>query len=612
MDVFGTVVNVTTLVGQIVIIYRHVAAMQSFGDAAEGVTAKISFEYFRFETWAEQSGYLEIKDRDGLTSEAAQSAQSNTGSHYLLQTAAKAHEIVAQIQNVLAATRLLLEKNQISDKLTDAAGSTSLQPDLSVTQPSIIAKTTARQQFLSLPSSVSSMPAIERATAASSKLKLRLGKETGRLRKLRFSWGLFGEDSDMAKLEDLVQQLRYWNDGLRDILPIQHQLSHGMMTQVRVLGHLNNHQALERVGNASRSISGTVYQDIYASCNMKRDKLNTGPQFNSHIKADSGPLDVTRLPQLSGSSSASIEYRLTSLHSGQGMESEATRVVVEIVDFSAISHQDSLEILNTRIGRLSHLLRAAARPSNLYLPTCEGYVRASASKFFILYRPPEQADPFKQPRTLLCLLPRHPNAPKRPPRMPILPSLEERYSLAKQLAEGLLRLHSISWLHKCFNSNNILFFHSPDGLSISHPVLVGFGLGRTSDKTSETIDVRQLGSHFDLYQHPELRADAHKRYKKRHDIYSLGLVLFEIGIWQSIFYFKKDNQDAQDFRRTIRNACESHLAHFMGKAYQRAVLQCLDEDDMWKEAEGDDDDDDSSEIHEVFFWKVVRELGGVQ
>ncbi|KAM0491733.1 hypothetical protein ACHAPW_000421 [Verticillium nonalfalfae] len=423
MDVFGTVVNVTTLVGQIVIIYRHVAAMQSFGDAAEGVTAKISFEYFRFETWAEQSGYLEIKDRDGLTSEAAQSAQSNTGSHYLLQTAAKAHEIVAQIQNVLAATRLLLEKNQISDKLTDAAGSTSLQPDLSVTQPSIIAKTTARQQFLSLPSSVSSMPAIERATAASSKLKLRLGKETGRLRKLRFSWGLFGEDSDMAKLEDLVQQLRYWNDGLR-----------------------------------------------------------------------------------------------------QGMESEATRVVVEIVDFSAISHQDSLEILNTRIGRLSHLLRAAARPSNLYLPTCEG----------------------------------------------------------------------------------------PDGLSISHPVLVGFGLGRTSDKTSETIDVRQLGSHFDLYQHPELRADAHKRYKKRHDIYSLGLVLFEIGIWQSIFYFKKDNQDAQDFRRTIRNACESHLAHFMGKAYQRAVLQCLDEDDMWKEAEGDDDDDDSSEIHEVFFWKVVRELGGVQ
>lgn len=34
MDVFGTVVNVTTLVGQIVIIYRHVAAMQSFGDAA--------------------------------------------------------------------------------------------------------------------------------------------------------------------------------------------------------------------------------------------------------------------------------------------------------------------------------------------------------------------------------------------------------------------------------------------------------------------------------------------------------------------------------------------------------------------------------------------------
>lgn len=252
---------------------------------------------------------------------------------------------MAQIQNVLAATRLLLEKNQIADKLTDATGSTSLQPDLLATQSSIIAKTTARQQFLSLPSSVSSMPAIERATAASSKLKLRLGKETGRLRKLRFSWGLFGEDSDMAKLEDLVQQLRYWNDGLRDILPIQHQLSHGMMTQVRVLGHTNNHQALERVGNASRSISGTVYQDIYASCNMKKDKLNTESQFDSHIKADTGPLDVTRLPQLSGSSSASIEYRLTSLHSGGLLEWNLT---------GYIQYANSLSLFRSRNGVRGH------------------------------------------------------------------------------------------------------------------------------------------------------------------------------------------------------------------------------------------------------------------
>lgn len=286
-------------------------------------------------------------------------------------------------------------------------------------------------------------------------------------------------------------------------------------------------------------------------------------------------------------------------------------MVVEIVDFSTISNQDSLEILNARISRLSYLLKDAARPSDLYLPMCEGYVRVTSSKFFILYRPPDEADPIKQPRTLLCLLPRHPNAPKRPHRIPILPSLEERYNLAKLLAEGLLRLHSISWLHKCFNSNNILFFHGPDGLMVSHPVLVGFGLGRTSDKSSETIDVRQVGSQFDLYQHPELRTDTHKRYEKRHDIYSLGLVLFEIGMWQSIYYFKQENQDAQEFRRTIRNACEGYLAHFMGKAYQRAVLQCIDEDEMWKEAEDEDEGDPPSNIHEVFFWKVVRELGSV-
>ncbi|KAM0335463.1 hypothetical protein ACHAQA_000511 [Verticillium albo-atrum] len=602
MDVFGTLVNVTTLVGQIVVIYRHVAAMQSFGDVAETVAAKLSFEYFRFETWAEQSGYLEIGESDGPTSAQSQSAQSVSSSHYLLQTAAKAHEIVAQIQTVLAAVGELLEKNQIADKLDVSSGGSSARQDLSAPQ-FVITPATGRPNKFALPTSVTSKSGVERATAASSRLKLRLGKETGKLRKLRFGWGLFGEDSDMAKLEDLVQQLRYWNDGLRDILPLQHQLSHGMMTQVRVLGHLNDQRHLENVGNASKSIQGSIYQDIYMCCSMKKDKIKTGPEFDRHVEAGAEPLDVSRLPQFNSASPATIEYR-------QGTSVEALRVVVETVDFSAISNQDSLEVLNARISRLSHLLKDATRPTDLYLPTCEGYVRASTSKFLILYRPPEQADPIKQPRTLLCLLPRHPNAPKRPQKMPILPSLEERYSLAKQLAEGLLRLHSISWLHKCFNSNNVLFFQGPDGLMVSNPVLVGFGLGRTSDKSSETIDVRQVGSQFDLYQHPELRADAHKRYEKRHDIYSLGLVLFEIGIWQSIYYFKKENQDAQDFRRTIRNACESHLAHFMGKAYQRAVLQCLDEDEMWKEAESDEED--PSNIHEVFFWKVVRELGARQ
>lgn len=160
-------------------------------------------------------------------------------------------------------------------------------------------------------------PGVEQAAAASSRLKLRLGKETGKLRKLRFGWSLFSEDSDMAKLEDLVQQLRYWNDGLRDILPLQHQQAHSMMTQVRVLGHLNDQKELESVGKASRSISGSIYQDIYVCCGMKREKLETGPEFDRDIGPVAAPLDLFRLPQLGENTPASVDYRLTSLHSGK-------------------------------------------------------------------------------------------------------------------------------------------------------------------------------------------------------------------------------------------------------------------------------------------------------
>ena len=281
--------------------------------------------------------------------------------------------------------------------------------------------------------------------------------------------------------------------------------------------------------------------------------------------------------------------------------------MVETIDFGPSLSTDMLCVLEFRIQQLTQLLKGSARPTSLLLPTCEGCIKSSSTKYSILYRIPESADPMTRPRTLLSMLPPNKNAPKRPLQMTILPTLEERYQLANLLAEGMLKLHSISWLHKGFTSNSVVFFDHGDGFNVIHPLMLGFGLGRTSEKTAETIDLRHMGSEFKIYQHPDLRTDTHKRYEMRYDIYSFGLVLLEIGLWQSIYYFKEKNQDAQQFRRKVRNICETHLPHYMGKGYQRAVLRCIDDDDMWKEAQGNDGND-AITVHEVFCWKVIKEL----
>ena len=277
------------------------------------------------------------------------------------------------------------------------------------------------------------------------------------------------------------------------------------------------------------------------------------------------------------------------------------------VDFGTNLGYDLLSILEARIKQLTRLLKEDSRPTSLLLPTCEGYVKSSPSEFAILYQLPLNADPIKRPRTLFSMFPANLNSPKRPNQLTILPTLEERYRLAKLLAEGMLVLHSISWVHKSFNSNNVVFFYNEDGFDISKPLMLGFGLGRSSERTAETVDFRHVASEFEIYQHPDLRADGHKRYEKRYDIYSLGLVLLEIGLWQSIYYFKQKDQDAQEFRRKVRKVCETHLAHLMGKSYQRAVFSCIDDDEIWKESA--DYDDTATKVQEIFSWKVLRELG---
>jgi hypothetical protein len=56
---------------------------------------------------------------------------------------------------------------------------------------------------------------------------------------------------------------------------------------------------------------------------------------------------------------------------------------------------------------------------------------------------------------------------------------------------------------------------------------------------------------LDYYQHPEKRYNPLVRYSRTHDIYSLGVLLLEIGLWKPIAAVIKLPDD--DFERTKKD-----------------------------------------------------------
>jgi len=56
---------------------------------------------------------------------------------------------------------------------------------------------------------------------------------------------------------------------------------------------------------------------------------------------------------------------------------------------------------------------------------------------------------------------------------------------------------------------------------------------------------------LDYYQHPDKRWDPSIRYSRSHDIYSLGCVLLEIGLWKPLDLLVE--VDDEEYERTKKN-----------------------------------------------------------
>ena len=91
------------------------------------------------------------------------------------------------------------------------------------------------------------------------------------------------------------------------------------------------------------------------------------------------------------------------------------------------------------------------------------------------------------------------------------------------------------------------------------------------------------GFTLDYYQHPAKHADPKRLYRHAYDVYSLGILLIEIGLWTELENYEDsydvnpyyDGEDHYERRRWI---CEKYLdllRYRCGDTYADVVLRCL-------------------------------------
>ena len=177
------------------------------------------------------------------------------------------------------------------------------------------------------------------------------------------------------------------------------------------------------------------------------------------------------------------------------------------------------------------------------------------------------------------------------------PSLEQRFQLATTLAASVLQFHKVSWLRKSISSFNIVFFYplSRSWLAgLADPVFLGYSYSRSRDTGTFTEGPQQNNEH-PAYQHPDYREKG-LRFCARYDYYSLGLLLLEIGLWESFVGSRLDGRSAMGWTERILGVLVPRLRVTMGTRFQAVVETCLKGgfggDGPGGEAKGGNEDED--------------------
>lgn len=284
---------------------------------------------------------------------------------------------------------------------------------------------------------------------------------------------------------------------------------------------------------------------------------------------------------------------------------------VVLVEFkSYVVDGRAFKSLEDIIIKLAESLCAEDKPSEFRLLPCSGYFHDSrGGRYGFVYELPRylhlrHQDEFRQgglgirkPHSLQALL--------KQLREPI--DLGTRFVIARQLVASLYVIHACGFMHKNIRPSSILFLPAESDdrsggpsksrrVALGKPYIMGWGFTRPDDiefvpaappppsgsnQRQDQLVRRDLvvtkDKDLGIYQHPQRLKYPYRPYKHGFDVYSLGLVLLEIGLWQSIESFVEGITDftTEDFRGYLKERVVPDLRGQCGSIYEQVVQECL-------------------------------------
>lgn len=200
-------------------------------------------------------------------------------------------------------------------------------------------------------------------------------------------------------------------------------------------------------------------------------------------------------------------------------------------------------------------------------------------------------------------------------------TLNERIELAQMVTTAVFYTHSYRYVHKNIRPSTIVCITEREGFELEAesnlkgaqlrsflprklgtPLLVGYGDARMESASSRRTKEEHLLE--EVYCHPSRRGSTPaKKHTFLHDVYSLGVVLIEIGLWNSFWVpnddpsnwapshkddaddwvpnkkaypeFDPNNLSPQDMQRWFEAVARDALPRKVGQRYADVVIKCL-------------------------------------
>ncbi|KAJ8132799.1 hypothetical protein O1611_g825 [Lasiodiplodia mahajangana] len=310
-----------------------------------------------------------------------------------------------------------------------------------------------------------------------------------------------------------------------------------------------------------------------------------------------------------------LELRKTSSNLGI-LKSSGRKATSVWIEWNTIGGGDTSSEYISRVKALGYLLEKASDPA-LHLPICYGifddleyHINFKARRVGYVFGAPHTRSPSLNPSAEPLLPMYETNLCDHPPRklsqligdkrFPI-PLLGDRFALAFTLATSFSNFHSAGWLHKGFHTGNIIFLEHASSqekaIRVTDPFIAGFQYARPTCVHSLSRGPLE-DNELEYYYHPA----AEKGFSRCIDLYSLGVVLCEIGRWALVgSTVRRKMADRTEWHSYLRSKVLSEMGWRMGKRYQSAVRTLLD-------CQLPDDEGSSDFFEREYFEKVIQPL----